>query len=86
MILKLIKNMVNLKVNMITAEELLKYAKQFNFEVSRDEAEKVAAYLRGKNLDIFDDRTRSQIIREIAKIAGPKTAKELNKLFIQFTS
>ncbi|GIN73587.1 tRNA methyltransferase [Bacillus sp. J14TS2] len=84
--MKLIKNMVNLKVNMITAEELLKYAKQFNFEVSRDEAEKVAAYLRGKNLDIFDDRTRSQIIREIAKIAGPKTAKELNKLFIQFTS
>lgn len=78
--------MVNLKVNMITGEELLKYAKQFNFEVSKDEAEKVAAYLRGKNLDIFDDRTRSQIIREIAKIAGPKTAKELNKLFIQFTS
>ncbi len=77
--------MVNFKVNMITSEELLKYAKQFNFDVSKDEAEKIATYLRGKNLDIFDDRTRSQIIREVAKISGPKTAKELNKLFIQFT-
>ncbi|WP_420795699.1 DUF2624 domain-containing protein [Lederbergia galactosidilytica] len=82
----MIKNMVNLKVNMITSEELLKYAKQFHFEVSRDEADKIAAYLRGKNFDIFDDRTRSQIVREVAKISGPKTAKELNKLFIQFTS
>lgn len=70
---------------MITSEELLKYARQFNFEVSKDEAEKIATYLRGKNLDIFDDRIRSQIIREVAKISGPKTAKELNKLFIQFT-
>lgn len=77
--------MVNFKVNMITSEELLKYARQFNFEVSKDEAEKIATYLRGKNLDIFDDRIRSQIIREVAKISGPKTAKELNKLFIQFT-
>ncbi|GIN55796.1 DUF2624 domain-containing protein [Lederbergia ruris] len=83
--MKMIKNMVNFKVNMITSEELLKYAKQFNFEVSKDEAEKIATYLRGKNLDIFDDRIRSQIIREVAKISGPKTAKELNKLFIQFT-
>lgn len=83
--MKMIKNMVNFKVNMITSEELLKYAKQFNFDVSKDEAEKIATYLRGKNLDIFDDRTRSQIIREVAKISGPKTAKELNKLFIQFT-
>ncbi|MCJ7841865.1 DUF2624 domain-containing protein [Lederbergia sp. NSJ-179] len=83
--MKMIKNMVNYKVNLITGEELLKYAKQFNFHVSKEEADKVAAYLRGKNLDIFDDRTRAQIIREVAKISGPKTAKELNKLFIQFT-
>ncbi len=81
----MIKNMVNFKVNMITGDELLKYAKQFNFQITKDEAEKVAAFLRGKNMDIFDDATRSRIIREVAKISGPKTAKELNKLFIQFT-
>lgn len=75
-----------MKVNMITCGELLKYAKQFNFSVTQNEADKIADYLQGKNFDIFDDQTRSQIIREVAKISGPKTAKELNKLFIQFTS
>ncbi|MBS4209094.1 DUF2624 domain-containing protein [Bacillus sp. FJAT-50079] len=84
--MQLIKNMVNLKVNSITAEDLLKYSGQFNIKVTRPQAEKIAAYLRGKNFDIFDDRTRSQIVREVAKIAGPETAKEINKLFLQFTS
>lgn len=83
--MKMIKNMVNYKVNTITADDLLKYAKQFNFNVTRAEAEKVATFLRGKNMDIFDDATRARIIREIARISGPETAKELNKLFIQFT-
>lgn len=77
--------MINMKVNVITADELLKYAGQYNINISRSQAEKVAAFLRGKNFDIFNDQTRSQIIREVAKIAGPKTAKEINKLFIQFT-
>ncbi|MBS4199687.1 DUF2624 domain-containing protein [Bacillus sp. FJAT-49732] len=83
--MKLIQNMINMKVNVITADELLKYAGQYNINISRSQAEKVAAFLRGKNFDIFNDQTRSQIIREVAKIAGPKTAKEINKLFIQFT-
>ncbi|MBW8348129.1 DUF2624 domain-containing protein [Bacillus sp. IITD106] len=83
--MKFIQNMINMKINVITSEELLKYARQYNINVSKAQAEKIAAFLRGKNFDIFNDRTRSQIIREVAKIAGPTTAKEINKLFIQFT-
>lgn len=84
--MKMIKNMVNLKINMITADDLLKYGGQFNISISRSEAEKIAKYLRGKNFDIFDDRDRTTIIKEVAKIAGRDKAMELNKLFIQFTS
>jgi len=83
--MKLIKNMVNLKINAITADELMKYASQFQIKLSKNQAEKIAAYLRGKNFDIFDDHVRSRIIREVAKIAGPRTAKEINQLFIQLS-
>ncbi|HEY4551688.1 MAG TPA: DUF2624 domain-containing protein [Bacillaceae bacterium] len=83
--MKLIKNMVNYKVNNITAEELLKYAGQFQIKLTKPQAEKLASYLRGKNHDIFDDRTRSSLVREVARIAGPDTAKALNALFLQFT-
>ncbi len=40
--MKMIKNMVNMKMNVITADELLKYAGQFNLSITRPEAEKVA--------------------------------------------
>ncbi|MFK4997659.1 DUF2624 family protein [Bacillus sp. N9] len=38
--MQLIKNMVNMKVNSITAEDLLKYSGQFNIKVTKSEAEK----------------------------------------------
>ena len=83
--MSIFQNIINHKINTITGEELLKYANQFNIQVSQHHAHKVAQYLRGKNINIFDDRQRASLIKEIAKIAGPETAREVNKLFTQFT-
>jgi hypothetical protein len=82
---KIFENIINHKINTITGEELLKYANQFNINVNRQQANKVAQYLQGKNVNIFDARQRATLIKEIAKIAGPETAREVNKLFVQFT-
>jgi Protein of unknown function (DUF2624) len=79
------QSIINHKINTITAEELLKYANQFNISVTRQQAVKIAEYLRGKNVNIFDDSQRAQLVKEIAKAAGPATAREVNKLFIQLT-
>ncbi|MCM3566593.1 DUF2624 domain-containing protein [Neobacillus mesonae] len=81
--MKIFESIINHKINTITAEELMKYAKQFNIVVNRSQAKKIAEYLKGKNINIFDDRERSQLIREIAKAAGPQTAREVNKLFTE---
>jgi hypothetical protein len=83
--LNIFENIINHKINTITAEELVKYAEQFNIAVNRRQARKIAEYLRGKNVNIFDDSQRTQLVREIAKVAGPETAREVNKLFTQFT-
>lgn len=79
------QSIINHKINTISAEELIKYANQFNISVTRQQAVKIAEYLRGKNVNIFDDSQRAQIVKEIAKAAGPETAREVNKLFIQLT-
>ena len=84
--MKLIQNMVNAKINAITADELLKYAGQYQIQLSKAEADYIAGYLRGKNFDVFNDQTRAQLVREAAKIIGPEKARELNKMFLQFTS
>jgi hypothetical protein len=82
---KIFENIINHKVNTITTEELLKYAQQFQVKISRDQANKIASYLRSEKVNIFNDNARASLVREIAKIAGPETAKEVNRLFIQFT-
>ncbi|AZU63352.1 DUF2624 domain-containing protein [Neobacillus mesonae] len=81
--MRIFESIINHKINTITAEELLKYAKQFNITVNRGQAKKIAEYLKGKNINIFDDRERSKLIKEIAKAAGPETAREVNKLFME---
>lgn len=83
--MKIFENIINHKINTITADELLKYADQFNIKVNRQQARKIAEYLKGKNVNIFDAKERSQIVKQIAKAAGPETAREVNKLFMQFT-
>ncbi|WP_413308732.1 DUF2624 domain-containing protein [Bacillus sp. 1P10SD] len=83
--MKIFENIINHKINTITAEELVKYANQFNIKVNQQQARKIAEYLRGKNINIFDDTQRSKLVKEIARAAGPETAREVNKLLMQFT-
>ncbi|WP_180827359.1 DUF2624 domain-containing protein [Bacillus sp. UMB0728] len=83
--MKIFENIINHKVSTITTEELLKYAKQFQISINQTQAKQIANYLRGKQVNIFQDSERSKIIKEIAKIAGSDTAREVNKLFMQFT-
>ncbi|NRD80778.1 DUF2624 domain-containing protein [Bacillus sp. BRMEA1] len=83
--MKIFESIINHKINTITADELLKYANQFNITVNRQQAIKIAEYLRGKKINIFADSERAKLIREIAKAAGPQTARDVNKLFTELT-
>lgn len=82
--LKIFENIIIHKLKSITAQELLKYANQFQVKLSKNQAEQIAQYLRGNNLNIFQDSERAQVIKDIAKIAGPETAREINRLFLSF--
>jgi Protein of unknown function (DUF2624) len=83
--MSLFENIINHKISTITAEELLKYAKQFQISITRSEAAQIASYLRGTSVNIFSDVERGKLVKEIAKIAGVDTAREVNRLFLQFT-
>jgi hypothetical protein len=83
--MSLFENIINHKISTITADELLKYANQFQISITRSEAAKIAAYLRGTKVNIFSDAERAKLVKEIAKVSGVETAKEVNRLFLQFT-
>ncbi|MET3699260.1 uncharacterized protein DUF2624 [Bacillus oleivorans] len=83
--MKLFENVVNYKINNITPEDILKYSKQFNISINSDQAKQVARLVKGRGINIFNDKERAQLVKEVAKITGPDVAKEVNQLFIQFT-
>jgi hypothetical protein len=83
--MKIFENIINHKINTITGDELLKYANQFKINVTRTQAQKIAEYLRGRQVNIFDSAQRASLIKEIAKVTDVETAREVNKLFVQFT-
>lgn len=84
--MSIFQNIINHKINTITTNDLLKYATQFQVSISREQAAQIANYLRGKKINIFDNGERSKVVKEIAKIAGPNTAKEVNRLFLSLAS
>jgi len=82
--LAIFENIINHKIGSITTDELLKYASQFQISITKAQAEKIAGYLRGKKVNIFHDSERTELIKQIAKITNPETAREVNKLFVNF--
>ena len=83
--MSIFQNIINHKLNTMTADELLQYADQYQISLSRKEASQIANYIKGKKVNIFNDGERSQLIRELAKITNIHTAKEVNKLLSSFT-
>jgi hypothetical protein len=83
--MSIFQNIINHKLNTMTADELLQYANQYQISLSRNEATRIANYIKGKKVNIFNDGERSQLIRELAKITNIHTAKEVNRLLSSFT-
>jgi len=83
--MKIFENIINHKINNITSAELMKYSKQFKIAITDDEAVKLAKHLNGRKVNIFKPSERAQLIREVAKLTSPQTAKELNDLFNLFS-
>jgi hypothetical protein len=80
----LYQKIINHKLNSITTEELMNYAKEYNIHLTNDQAKKIVKVMRGKRIDIFDTEQRKQLLLQIGKITNTDVAKQVNELFIKF--
>ena len=81
------QQIVNQKLKTITPEELLAYGKKYNISVTKEQAQKVIILMKdNKNINIFNPEEKKQLLREIARVTSPQVARQLNNLFIKFTS
>ncbi len=72
--MKLYQSIVNMKMNALTASDLLKYAKVFSVSLTESQAASISQFVRGKGFNLFDPNHRSQIKREIQARAGVQAA------------
>jgi len=80
----LFQKIVNQKINNLSYKELLHYAKQHNVSITEDQAKKIVRLVRGKNINIFEDKERLKLLKEISTITSQETAQKVNKLFLEF--
>lgn len=83
--MKLFESIVNLKINRITASELLDFAGQNGLTLKKTEAEEITKLIRGKSVNIFDQTERKQLLKNIEKITGAEKAQKIEKIFYSMT-
>jgi hypothetical protein len=77
--------LINKKVNTITPDELMKLSKQYQVSLSQDQATKIAALLKGQNVDLFDEAQRKQLLVKIANVSSKQTALQIDSIFQKLT-
>jgi flavoprotein len=81
------QQIINQKLKTLTPGDLVKYGKQYEIYVTKEQAANVLKLIRSKkNINIFNPEEKNQLLREIARVTSPEVARKLNQLFIKFTS
>lgn len=79
-----IKQIVKTKLKQLSSDELLHYAQQYGFSLTKAQANQITNYLKQNSLDPFNEKDRKKMFRELATITDDQTAKKaqdlLNKL------
>ncbi|HDR7792011.1 TPA: DUF2624 domain-containing protein [Bacillus luti] len=81
--MNLIKKIVNKKLNHISTKELLKYSEEYEVPITAAQADQIVLLIKGKNINIYDNNERLELLKEIAKVTSPTTAQQVNTLFQQ---
>ncbi|WLV23577.1 DUF2624 domain-containing protein [Aciduricibacillus chroicocephali] len=78
-----IKTMVIHKLRQLTTEDLLQYAREYDFPINKEEAAEISSYLKKADINPFQSSGRAAMMKELAAITSPEVAKSANELFLQ---
>ncbi|MCP8967148.1 DUF2624 domain-containing protein [Ectobacillus ponti] len=78
--MNLFQQIVNKKLNNATPEDLLKLSSEHGIALTPAQAQKCAALIKGKNINIYNPAERVELIKQIAKVTSPATAQQVNAL------
>lgn len=77
----IIKEIVNHKLKNLTVGEIMRYAYEYNFSLSEDEAQSIVDYFRYNQIDPFDKKDRDRFFSNLADMTNYQTARKAYELF-----
>ncbi|MCY7993400.1 DUF2624 domain-containing protein [Bacillus haynesii] len=82
----LFQKIVLQRLNQVTADEVLKYAKQYGIQVTKTQAFEVEKLVKGKNINIFNEEERNKLLKQVEAVTSKEAVQLLNQLFAQYVS
>jgi mannitol-1-phosphate/altronate dehydrogenase len=79
-----ILQMVNHKLNTIKKDELIQLAKQYQFKITENQAQKIIAILRSETIDVTNLAQRERILAKVKQQVDAKTEKKMNEMLKQY--
>lgn len=79
-----ILQMVNQKLNTITKEELIQYAKQYQFTITDTQAKKIISILRSETIDVSNQSQRERILAKVKQQIDSNTERQVNQMLKQY--
>lgn len=76
-----LQQMINHKLNTLSAEELIALGSQYNIQLTEAQATQIIRILRQEKIDVSDVKQRDRIIKKIEAVTSPQVAQTIQVMF-----
>ncbi|MGM7702020.1 DUF2624 family protein [Pseudalkalibacillus sp. Hm43] len=76
-----LQQMINHKLNTLSAEELIALASQYNIQLTNTQATQIVRILREEKIDVANVQQRDRIIKKIEAVTNPQVAQTIQTMF-----
>ncbi|GGE47011.1 hypothetical protein GCM10011391_27270 [Pullulanibacillus camelliae] len=80
----IMKQFINLKMNTLTPQELLRLGNKYQLHLSKQQAEKIVGLIKEQKINVFNKSERSQLLQKIALVTNQQIAQQMEYIFSTF--
>jgi len=78
------KQVINLKMNTLTSQELLRLGNKYQLYLSSQQADKIVELIKERKINVFNSLERSQLLQKITESTNSHIAQQIEYIFSKF--
>jgi len=81
-----IQQLINYKINTLTADKLVQLAKDYHIQLTKREAKNVITILKTEEINLSNQKQLKRLLTKIKQEVSPKTMRQIQRLLNQLLS